>query len=818
MLELAKGTLLAERYTLNRYLGGGGEAQTWLAKDRLTGTQVALKIATAKSGAAARLRAEWRTNIRLMHPHIARAFEFHDDADGAFYSQQYIEGADVSALAGEQPERVLAPIGLIADALRYAHGKGVVHRDIKANNILLDRNGAPYLSDFGVARAIGERGGGGSLIAQSPQSLSGEAAQASDDIFALGGLIYELIRGRSPYSAADIAGDITGLVPEPLAASDGSAVPGSLQALVRRMLDKDASQRPTAEEVASDLKAAGYLPGPAKIKLAPLAIPTDERVQTVESIHPSRLTKSEDPQASPVPAKKGVSGGLLGLALVASLALLLAVIFLLPKAVTTGPNAGPQQSVFESEELRGDDEEPADAADEDVPGDDEPLMSVSRVSRNYVPESRGLDDEEILFNENEADYSGLDESGRARFNAEMMLGELLSNFETLEQRGVQRWAGQQFLRAKESYQKGDRTYLERDYVASEGHYLDAISILEPLFDRIEPEFEKAFSGAKAAFDAGDRTEALRLYELAVAITPNHPEARAGYRRAQNLESVLRLVDQGQEYEEELELEAAEASFAQAVELDPLWQPAVDGFLRVQQTRKEMTFDQRMSEGLDSLASGDYLAARAAFRMAQQLVPGSPEPADGLLQVDQGLRLDNISVLEQEAVSLETDEHWEAAATTYEEILKIDANLEFAIEGASRAREMRDLHRRLDQFISDPDKLSAPSVMQKATLLVVDITRMQEIGPRLGKQRDELSRLLKRAVTPVPVALVSDNQTSVSVYRVGSLGSFDSKELSLRPGNYVVVGIRPGFRDVRLEFRVAPELDMEPVVVRCEERI
>ena len=100
MLELDKGTLLAERYTLNRRLGGGGEAQTWLAKDRLTGTQVALKIAAARPGAAERLRAEWQTNIRLMHAHIARAFEFHDEPGGAFYSQQYIEGGDLSAMAG----------------------------------------------------------------------------------------------------------------------------------------------------------------------------------------------------------------------------------------------------------------------------------------------------------------------------------------------------------------------------------------------------------------------------------------------------------------------------------------------------------------------------------------------------------------------------------------------------------------------------------------------------------------------------------------------------------------------------------------------
>lgn len=112
----------------------------------------------------------------------------------------------------------------------------------------------------------------------------------------------------------------------------------------------------------------------------------------------------------------------------------------------------------------------------------------------------------------------------------------------------------------------------------------------------------------------------------------------------------------------------------------------------------------------------------------------------------------------------------------------------------------------------------PSVMQKATMLVVNITRMPEIGPRLAGQRDELSRLLKRAATPVNVELVSDNMTSVSIYKVGVLGNFANTALELRPGTYVAVGVRPGFRDVRVEFRVAPELDSRPVVVRCEEPI
>ena len=250
----------------------------------------------------------------------------------------------------------------------------------------------------------------------------------------------------------------------------------------------------------------------------------------------------------------------------------------------------------------------------------------------------------------------------------------------------------------------------------------------------------------------------------------------------------------------------------------LWQPALDGIERVQVTRTEIEFDTRMTEGFEAIAVGDYLAARAAFRVAQQLIPQSTEPADGLLQVDQGLRLNQITTLEMEAQSLEQDEHWDAVVLTYEEILKVDNTLSFASDGLSNAKKMSALHTRLDKLIAEPDKLSMPAVMQDATMLVVDITTRQDVGARLGGQRDELSRLLKRAATPLTVPLVSDNVTQVTIYKVGRLGNFMRKEVSLRPGTYVAVGSRAGFRDVRLEFRVAPEIQMQPVVVQCEEPI
>lgn len=817
MPELSKGTQLADRYTLDRRLGGDGEAQLWLAKDRLTAASVTLKICRVdkESGStqtADRLRREWQTHIRLMHAHIVRVFEFHSEDEYAFYSQQFIDGPNINAVSGMPLDEILAPIGLLADALRYVHGKGMVHRDVKASNVLLDHNGVLYLSDFGVAGAAGQQAAGGSLIAQSPQSLAGQPAQPADDIFALGGLIYELITGRSPYSASAIAADISDKVPEPMLAANGSSIPAALRDLLALMLDKDAAKRPSAKTVTDELRAAGFAPGPARITPGALSPVVDEVIETVDSIHPVRRPERDSAPGVELPAD-GISAKTMGISLLVLLALLLGVIFVLPDNGTDEDEQAVATSVPEAaldssmEVFAGD------------PGEESALpVEQRRVREETNLPTRTLGDDEITFNENAADYSGLDAEGRARFEVELTLGELLAAFEVLESRGVERWAVVEYRHAIELYAQGDKAYLEKEFAVADAQYLGALATIEPLYDRIEPTFEKALADATLAFDAGDRLEALRLFDFALAITPNHPGAVAGYERARNLEAVLNLTGQGLDYEEDLELEAAQRSFEQVIELDSLWLPAQEGLVRVRQIRTKMSFDQRMTEGFDAISAEDFLAARAAFRMAKQLMPESTEPADGLLQVDQGIRLDNIRILEQEATTLERDEHWEAVVSTYQEILKVDSTLSFALDGLQRARDMVVLHKQLDKYIEKPDRLSVPSVMQEATSLVVDITIRSEVGPRLAAQRDELSRLLKRAATPLIVPLLSDNVTQVSIHRVGRLGNFIRKEVKLRPGTYVVVGVRPGYRDVRMEFRVAPELEMEPVIVRCEEQI
>jgi tetratricopeptide (TPR) repeat protein len=784
MQDLQQGIELAGRYTLVRKLGAGGAAETWLATDRLTRASVALKILTSDSVARDAFHKEWQTSIRLMHAHIVRVFEYNDDTDTPFYSLQFLDGPDFSVLSGAPLQDILGPVALIADALRYAHAKGVVHRDIKASNVLLDHNGAPYLSDFGVAATAGSAASGGSLIAASPESLAGAAPQPADDIFALGGLIYELVSGASPWSSAATADDIANKTPARLASADGSPVPPEIVSLVAAMLDKDAVARPGAEEVAAAIEAAGFTAGPApKRYVGTRQSGGDEVIEVTDAVR-ARTPHAAAVAPADVKPAAGISPRTLGISLAVLLVLLIGVVFFLPEPEPTS-----------RDEPVAEDTQPGDAG-----------------------VGQDADDDGVDFSENVEDLSGRDARVQSRADTDAILGQLLSKMETLENRAVQRWGGLRFKQAQGVYAEGDEAYLARDYALAAGKYAEAIELVDPLLDEVEQVFATTYAEAQAALDNADSIEAVRLFELAVAITPNHAGARAGYTRAKNLDTVMSLTDQGFEFENELELEAARQSFARAVELDPEWQPAQDGLERVQATIRQMEFDQRMTEGLVALSESDYAGARAAFRMAQEIFPQSREPADGLLQVDQGIRLDRIARLELQAQDEERSEAWETAVDTYKSILEIDGDLAFAQDGLSRSQQMAALHAQLDKYISAPDTLSNPGTMARATQLVVDVTRMPEIGPRLGGQRDDLSRLLKRAATPLTVRLVSDNLTEVSIYKVGKLGSFETRELDLRPGTYVVVGSRPGYRDVRLEVRVAPEVDLQPVVVRCEEAI
>ena len=800
MRELQEAARLASRYLLIRRLGRGGMAEIWLAQDERAGTLVALKFLNAdRVGKQASIEAfhkEWTIGSRLMHAHIGRVFEYHDEPDGPFYSLQYINGPDIGVLANESLQDALPPFGMLADALRYAHGKGLVHRDIKASNVLLDERGVPHLIDFGVAANVNGTtvSGGGSAIAASPGQREGKPPQAADDIFSLGVLMHEILTGSPPEREA-----VVGQMRRP----DGREVLASIQNLVHQMLSPDADLRPSAESIIKQLEAAGFPPGPARTIARPAgdAIEADTTQSRIESIRPPpRRTGATAPSIESEDDHKGLQPNVVFAGLGILLVLVAGVIFLLPNAVDKEGRTAPVVS------LRDD-----AAAERGRIADDTDAETVG------TEQETAIDGDTARFGENPGATSS-EEAARIKIATDEALGDLLSQLERLKYRGIERWGGQPYLDVLDIYAEGDAAYLSKNYGTAGDRYRTATKLLDPFYGQIDAEFEKSLTAAKAAFANRDFIEAIRQYDRAIAITPGHREAEQGLKRAVSLEAVLQLMGQGLQYEEDLELAAAKLVFEKALQLDSAWQPATAALVRIRKAIEQATFDARMSEGLQAMAMMDYETARAAFNAARLMNPASQEPVDGLLQVDQEVRLASIRTMEAEAEAQESGEQWESAVTTYQALLEVDGDLQFAQAGLARANSRARVHRVLHDYLTDPDALNDPATLQKATRMLLDVSRMQPMGPRLEDQKKELSILLKRAATPLPVRIISDNLTEVSVYKVGKLGRFASQDLSLRPGVYVAVGIRPGFRDVRLEFRVSPDIESKPVVVQCEEAI
>jgi len=284
---------LAGRYRLERVLGQGGMATVYLAHDLRHERPVALKVLRAEQSAALgaeRFDREIKLLARLRHPFV---LPLHDsgEAAGAFYFvMPYVEGESLGARVAREStlplEDVLAIARQIADALDYAHGEGVVHRDVKPENILLSRHGHALLADFGIARgallasgapdtAAGLTQAGmaiGTAAYMSPEQALGDAdIDGRSDIYSLGCVLYEALAGRPPFTGAtplSIVAQHVGL-PAPSLAAGRADLSSSVIRAVARSLEKNPGDRfLTASAFVQALQAADTLAHPAPAALA----------------------------------------------------------------------------------------------------------------------------------------------------------------------------------------------------------------------------------------------------------------------------------------------------------------------------------------------------------------------------------------------------------------------------------------------------------------------------------------------------------------------------------------------------------------------
>jgi len=258
---LKQGDDIAARYTVERVIGRGGMGMVYLAHDLELGERVAIKtllpqLLTSDVTAIERFRNEIRLARRIAHRNIVRTHDF-GKADGVFFvTMEFVEGTTLRSVLDQRGHlgapAMLAIARQLAEALKCAHGEGIIHRDIKPQNLLLDTEGTLKVMDFGVAR-LAQRTNTltqvgmvvGTPTYMAPEQLLDEDVDARSDLYSVGVVLYECLTGRPPYEAKSpiaLIGKILHAEADPPEKLN-SDVPPAVSAMVMQLLAKDAGQR-----------------------------------------------------------------------------------------------------------------------------------------------------------------------------------------------------------------------------------------------------------------------------------------------------------------------------------------------------------------------------------------------------------------------------------------------------------------------------------------------------------------------------------------------------------------------------------------------
>ena len=316
MCALVSGDRLTPRFSLIRPLGRGG-GRVWVVRDDDLDEEVVAKILPRDSSeeAVSLLLNECRQARRLIHPNIVRVFDFHRGEGRSFITMERVEGEDLTHLRGRSPAEIVDVMIPVADALAYAHGMGVVHRDLKATNVVRDNDGRPHLLEFGISGAVGER--------------------PADDLYAFGALLYDLITGDHIHSS----------IPETLRSP--YPVPERLRSLVAALLAKhpgDRSERMTdvVEELTNIRGALEAAPTQQRPSKAEIRVTPPPRVTSV------RPLAHREPTATQPPAPRRGRAFWITTAVIAALGIVAVSVFVfLPRwaeAIRGGPQVRPMSA------------------------------------------------------------------------------------------------------------------------------------------------------------------------------------------------------------------------------------------------------------------------------------------------------------------------------------------------------------------------------------------------------------------------------------------------------------------------------------------
>jgi tetratricopeptide (TPR) repeat protein len=407
---------------------------------------------------------------------------------------------------------------------------------------------------------------------------------------------------------------------------------------------------------------------------------------------------------------------------------------------------------------------------------------------------------------------------KQRREAQEVLSKILSILKKLEAKKVSSWALKPYQHAMETAAAGDVHYRQRHFTDAQASYRHSLGLFETLIAQVDSVYQQQISQGQQAIIAQQVQPAITHYQLALALKPDSQVAQQGLQRALVQKIVIARVNDGLALMKRQQFNLAKQAFEQALAADDESIPAQKNLALAKQAIIDTLFSQAMSTGFKALNQQNYQPAIDAFAIASKIKPAANDAIEALIQAKNSHIQAQIAQQLQQAKHLEEQEQWQQANGHYQQLLTLDNSVVEARVGEIRSKVRAKLDSDLQKHLEQSARLTSQAVYQQARQLTQDAEGIKQPGSRLRGQINVLKQLLIAMKRPVSVALKSDNQTNVTLYKVGDLGLFKAKSIDLQPGQYTAIGTRKGYRDIRREFTLLPNEAVTTIVVQCEEKI
>ena len=750
---LTEGQIFSAKYTMLHRIAEDDQCDWWLALDTELNERVFLRVFKQDLDNEIRQSISQIINRQrgLLHAQIPRIYALDRFDDTDFIASQYIRSQAEFNHAGDFAEQWQL-LRQAAMALEFAHGLGFAHGHLHPHNLLIDNSGNIQITDFGISASQKKQ------ISQylSPQVKTEHAADASDDIYSFGQLLFRGLTGKYWRDGQTFESNLP--------------IPEEFQQLLISMLSDSPYNRPRDLSTVIEIVDAYVAGDNDKVE----AIVSDfSRVQPETVDISNRSTHIFPRERNLVSAPIALAG----------LFLLVILAFFVFRFL---PEAEP---IIVAE----------DAGSVSTP-------TVAPTPQTDAPEEKILTPLEI------ARLKELEEQG-----SEIATRLLRLQIE-VEDIGGQIWAKEQYSAALNYGLEGDAAYRDKAFELALGKYQQGVTTLEMVLDSTESVSLQNQAIGRQALEDGDSALAQKAFTILNAITPRDPEILASLERAENLKQVQTLIKNGEIIERNEDLSGALSFFEQAYALDPEWAPAHIARQRIKQKIANAAFNDKMSIAFSALNKKEYATAREAFLEARQILPDSDEPKDGLEQITISEIQDAIGSHQQELHQYVADEDWAEAVIGYEAVLDLSPGTTFATQGLSYAQARITLDKELRRFVSQPGLMLTDSALTEAKAVLLKAARIKDPGKKLLDQINRLSHFISLARIPIEIELRSDNKTEVTVNRVRNFGKLASTKLELYPGTYTIVGKRRGYRDVREEVILRGGRPVRPILISCTEKI